>query len=59
MSAMGAEMGGSNPADATDGTDNSIRLPLVVPEAGPYRIWVQVRRGDSVLTGSFDTEIVR
>jgi hypothetical protein len=59
MSGMGAAMDGSHPADATNGTDGSIRFPLVVPEAGPYRIWVQVRRGDSVLTGSFDTEVVR
>jgi hypothetical protein len=59
MSGMGAETGWSDPAGATDGTDGSIRFPLVVPEAGPYRIWVQVRRGDGVLTGSFDTEIVR
>jgi hypothetical protein len=58
VSGMGAEMDWSDTADSIDGSDGSIRFPLVVPEAGPYRIWVQVRRGDSVLTGSFDTEIV-
>ena len=37
--------------------DSSIRFPLVVPEPGDYRIWVQVRRGARVLTGWFDARI--
>jgi hypothetical protein len=57
MSGMqaGRHMAGS--ASAMSGSDGTIRFPLVVPEPGRYRIWVQVRRGDRVLTGMFDTEI--
>jgi hypothetical protein len=45
-------------ANVIAGGDGTIRFPFVVPAAGRYRIWIQVRRGDSILTGSFDTEIV-
>jgi hypothetical protein len=34
-----------------------VRFPLVVPAAGRYRIWVQVKRGDQVLTGAFDADV--
>jgi hypothetical protein len=45
-------------ANVISGGDGTIRFPFAVPAAGRYRIWVQVRRGDSILTGSFDTVIV-
>lgn len=34
-----------------------VRFPFVVPAAGQYRIWVQVKVADRVLTGAFDTEL--
>lgn len=52
---MGADMAGT--AGVMAGRDGTVRFPLVVPQAGRYRIWVQVRYGERVLTGSFDTEI--
>jgi hypothetical protein len=45
------------PAGMHADADGAIRFPLVVPEAGRCRIWVQVRRGAEILTGAFDTEI--
>jgi hypothetical protein len=58
MSGMPEAMDMSAAANVIAGGDGTIRFPLVVPAAGSYRIWVQVRRGDSILTGSFDTVIV-
>jgi hypothetical protein len=34
-----------------------IAFPFEFPRTGPYRIWVQVKVGDEVLTGVFDTEV--
>jgi hypothetical protein len=34
-----------------------IRFPLVAPPAGHYRIWVQFRKADRVITRSFETDI--
>jgi hypothetical protein len=39
------------------GADGVVRFPMIVPDAGPYRIWVQVRRGERVLTGHFDAVV--
>jgi hypothetical protein len=58
MSGMHEGMDMSASANVIAGGDGTIRFPFAVPAAGPYRIWVQVRRGDSILTGSFDTVIV-
>ena len=58
MSGMPAGMDMAGAANRIAGSDGSIRFPLVVPEPGRYRIWVQVRRGEQVLTGSFDALIV-
>jgi hypothetical protein len=57
MSPMHAGMDMAAPVADMSGSDASIRFPLVVPEAGRYRIWVQVRRGERVLTGKFDAEV--
>jgi len=46
----GMEMAGS-------GAVGVVRFPTIVPDAGRYRIWVQVRQGDRVLTGQFDATV--
>lgn len=58
MAAYAALSDDSNmPPGMHAGADSIIRFPLVVPAAGQYRIWVQVRRGAEVLTGAFDTAV--
>ena len=34
-----------------------ITIPYEFPRAGEYRLWIQVKRDGSVLTGAFDLEI--
>ena len=36
---------------------DSVSFPYEFPKSGRYRIWVQVKSGDRVLTGVFDTEV--
>jgi hypothetical protein len=35
----------------------SVYLPYEFPEAGEYRIWVQLKTGDKVLTAAFDARV--
>jgi hypothetical protein len=37
--------------------DGKLRFPLVVPSAGPYRIWVQVKLDGRIRTVAFDAEV--
>jgi hypothetical protein len=37
--------------------DGRLRFPLVVPPAGPYRIWVQVKHNGRIRTVAFDAEV--
>jgi hypothetical protein len=37
--------------------DGRLRFPLVVPPAGPYRIWVQVNHSGRIRTVAFDAEV--
>ncbi len=43
---------------AAKGTDESVSFPYEFPKPGRYRIWVQIKSGDKVMTGVFDTEVV-
>jgi hypothetical protein len=36
---------------------DTVSIPYVFPSAGRYRLFVQVRRGDQVLTGAFDADV--
>jgi hypothetical protein len=38
---------------------NQVAFPYEFPQTGPYRIWVQVKVGDQVMTGAFDLRITR
>jgi hypothetical protein len=37
---------------------DTISFPYAFPEAGRYRIWVQVQRAGRVLTGTFDADVL-
>jgi len=38
-------------------TDSTVSLPYQFPTPGKYRIWVQFKTGDRVLTGVFDAQV--
>jgi hypothetical protein len=36
--------------------DSRVTIPYAFPKAGAYRLFVQVRRGDKILTAAFDVD---
>jgi hypothetical protein len=47
--------------DMTGGAAGSaeVSFPYEFPEAGRYRVWVQVKSSGQILTGVFDAEVGR
>jgi hypothetical protein len=37
--------------------ESAVAIPYAFPRAGPYLIFVQVKRGGRVMTGAFDVDV--
>jgi len=58
MAAIDLAMRGSNAhAQHQMTTPSTVTFPYGFPEPGQYRIFVQVKRGGSVITGAFDADV--
>jgi len=60
MAAM-QKFGGAAAADSHAGhlmpMESAVAIPYAFPKAGPFRIFVQVKRGGQVRTGAFDVDV--
>lgn len=63
MAAQNVFTGESAPAGAlnhrshTNGIAEEISFPYAFPKAGPYRLWIQTKSEEKVLTGVFDVSV--
>ena len=48
---------GHMPMPAPHGPPNSVTFPFVFPQPGAWRLFVQVKIGDTVETGAFDVQV--
>jgi len=53
----GMATGDPHAGHAMDNVPSDVAIPYAFPKAGPYRMWVQVKRGGRVMTGAFDIEV--
>jgi hypothetical protein len=37
--------------------ESAVAIPYAFPKPGPYRLFVQVKRGGQVMTGAFDVDV--
>lgn len=44
-------------AGHTTTLDGSVAIPYAFPRPGPYRIWVQIKRGGQILTAAYDATV--
>lgn len=43
--------------DAPSGVSGDVAIPYAFPQAGRYRLWVQVKRGGQVMTAAFEAAV--
>ena len=56
MSGMKHPASGTSAHSEHEGS--TVSFPYAFPQAGDYRIWVQVKRNGKILTGAFDAKVV-
>ncbi len=52
-----AGMAGMTSETSPDDAAPTVRFPVLLPEPGAYRIWVQLKLGGDVTTVAFDTAV--